>query len=492
MLSFVNSHILSPVVTTLLLLAGVYFTFRLRLSPARIFKALTSKSAAEGISPFRALTVALAGTLGVGNIVGVASAISLGGPGAVFWMWVSGCLVMALKYAEVALAVKYRRAEEGGAKAGGAAPAYYGGPFYYIRDGLGFSRLAKLYAAVLALDSFALGCVIQTKAAADGMAGAFSIPKLATGAAVGLLMLAVTLFGISGISEVTVRLIPFLTLGYAALSLCIILPYSVYLPEILAEIVSSAFLPETAPGAGIAGLLGIFNFAALRYGVARGIFSNEAGCGSSGIAHAAADTPSAAEQGAWGVFEVFADTIVLCGLTAFVILIAQRLFPGSAALYGGGMEAVTAAYGKSLYSVVEDFLGASPEFCDMAARLAVAFISSSVCMYALATVITWSHYGAEALRFLLGKHSGKLRAAYLCLSAAFCAAGSLATEGAAWDAADLALGLMIIINTVCVLKLRGEVPYLGGPEPLRLAKPERGGGQMPRKKSEKKGNAHAA
>ncbi len=468
MLSFVNSHILAPIVTTVLLLSGIYFTFKLRLSPVRIFRVLTIKSTATGISPFRALTVALAGTLGVGNIVGVASAISLGGPGAVFWMWVSALLVMALKYAEVALSVKYRRAEE---SAGGEdAPSYYGGPFYYIRDGLGYRRTAKLYAAVLAVDSFALGCVIQTKAAADGMAGAFDIPKLATGATIGILMLAVTVFGISGISEVTVRLIPFLTVGYAVLSLCIILPFAGMLPEVMADIVRSAFLPETAPGAGVAGLMGMFNFAALRFGVARGIFSNEAGCGSSGIAHAAADTRSPADQGAWGVFEVFADTIVLCGLTAFVLLIARRLFPGSSALLGGGMEAVSMAYGRGIYTVVESLLGASPEFCDAAARLAVSFIGSSICMYALATVICWSHYGAEALRFLVGKHSGGLRAAYLCCCAAFCAVGSIASEGVAWDAADAALAMMTVINTVCVLKLRDEVPTFREKAPLRLEK----------------------
>lgn len=477
MLSFVNSHILSPIVTSILLLSGIYFTFKLRLPPLRIIQTLTSKSAVTGISPFRALTVALAGTLGVGNIVGVASAISLGGPGAVFWMWVSAILVMALKYAEVSLAVKYRREEAGAASSDESEPpSYYGGAFYYIRDGLGYKRTAKLYAIVLAVDSFALGCVIQTKAAADGMAGAFGMPKLVTGLIIGALMLAVTLFGISGISEVTVRLIPFLTVGYALLSLFIIVPYLGILPEILSDIIYSAFIPEVAPGAGVAGLMGMFNFAALRFGVARGIFSNEAGCGSSGIAHAAADTRSPAEQGVWGVFEVFADTIVLCGLTAFVILIARRIYPSNTVLLGGGMDAVSAAYGGSIYRIVGDFLGASPEFCDAAARIAVSFIGSSICMYALATVICWSHYGAEALRFIVGRHSAGLRAAYLCCCAGFCVVGSIASESAAWDAADVALALMTIINTFCVLKLRNEVPTFREPKPVPIAKsaPQRG------------------
>jgi AGCS family alanine or glycine:cation symporter len=478
-ISYVNSNILSPIVTVLLLISGVYFTFRLRLSPGWVFQTLISGHAGSGISPFRALTVALAGTLGVGNIVGVASAISLGGPGAVFWMWVSAILVMALKYAEVSLAVKYRQTEKTKPQSKSAnnqhieaesEPSYYGGPFYYIRDGLGMASTAKLYAVVLALDSFALGCIIQTKSAADGMAGAFGMPNLATGAIIGALMLAVTLFGISGISEVTVRLIPFLTVGYTLLSLCIILPFTRMIPEIIGEIVHSAFTPAAIPGAGVAGITGVFNLAALRYGVARGIFSNEAGCGSSGIAHAAANTRSPADQGAWGVFEVFTDTIVLCGLTAFVMLIARRLSPNSTELLGGGMDAVSAAYGGGIYSAVLKVMGAAPEICAAAAKLAVAFIGSSICAYALATVISWSHYGAEALRFLTGKRSGGLRAAYLCCCAVFCAVGSVTSEGLAWEFADIAVAMMTMINTVCVLRLRREVPLMRESLVLRTAR----------------------
>lgn len=479
MINFVNSNILSPIVTALLLIAGVYFTFKLRLAPGRIFSTLISGRAGSGITPFRAVTVALAGTLGVGNIVGVASAISLGGAGAVFWMWVSGMLVMALKYAEVSLAVKYRQTEKNDSVNNGnkqikeqSEASYYGGPFYYMRDGLGMKRTAKLYAVVLAVDSFALGCIIQTKSAADGMSGAFGMPNLATGAIIGVLMLAVTLFGISGISEVTVRLIPFLTVGYTLLSLCIILPFTRMVPEILIEIVQSAFTPDAAPGAGVAGMTGIFNLAALRYGVARGIFSNEAGCGSSGIAHAAANTRSPAEQGAWGVFEVFADTIVLCGLTAFVILIARRLSPDSTVLLGGGMDAVSAAYGSGIYFAAQNALGAAPEICAAAAKLAVAFIGSSICAYALATVISWSHYGAEALRFLTGRRSGGLRAAYLCCCALFCAVGSVTSEGLAWDFTDMAVAMMTMINTVCVLRLRREVPSMREQMVIRTAKPK--------------------
>lgn len=476
LLQLVNTHILSPIVTLLLLTAGLYFTFRLKLTPVCIIRALGAKQPGSGISPFRAVTVALAGTLGVGNIVGVASAISLGGAGAVFWMWASALIVMALKYAEVALAVKYRRAETGASVTENAAPVYHGGPFYYIRDGLGMARTAKLYAAVLAFDSFALGCVIQTKAAADGMSGAFGLPNFVTGLVIGALMLAVTLFGIGGISEVTVRFIPFLTLGYMLLSLCVILPYADLIPQILCDIVKLAFMPATAPGAGVAGLTGVFNLAALRYGVARGIFSNEAGCGSSGIAHSSADARSPADQGAWGVFEVFADTIVLCGMTAFVILIARRLAPGSEVLLGGGMDAVSAAYGGGLYSALEKVLGASPAICAAAAKLAAAFIGSSVCAYALATVICWSHYGAEAVRFLTGKPSGKLRIVYLCCCGAFCAVGAVAPEGLAWDAADIAIALMTIINTVCVFRLRREVIGCGTPSVLRPRVPERRAG----------------
>ncbi len=472
MLSFVNSYIMSPAVTVILLIAGLYFTFRLRLSPVRILRALTAKRPGSGISPFRAVTVALAGTLGVGNIVGVASAISLGGPGAVFWMWVSAIVVMALKYAEVVLSVKYRRTDGADdnvkidsaagvnsrpAKADTETISYHGGPFYYIADGLGMKRTARIYAVVLALDSFALGCIIQTKAAADGMRGAFGLPNIATGIIIGVLMLAVTVFGIGGISEVTVRLIPFLTIGYTLLSLCIILPFAGYLPEIFAEIFRSAFSPATVPGAGVAALTGAFNLTALRFGVARGIFSNEAGCGSSGIAHAAADASSPADQGAWGVFEVFADTIILCGLTALVILIARRVAPEINSLSGGGMDVVSAAFGGGLYAAVGKALGAAPEICSAAARLAVSFIGSSVCAYALATVISWSHYGAEAMRFLTGRSAGWQRIVYLCCCAVFCAVGAVTPEGLAWDFADIAIALMTAINTICVIKLRREI-----------------------------------
>jgi Na+/alanine symporter len=474
----------------MLLIVGMYFTFKLKLTPGRIIRALGTRKPGSGISPFKAVTVALAGTLGVGNIVGVASAISLGGAGAVFWMWVSAFVVMSLKYAEVALAVKYRQTEGNGSKRAGrtsgkategttgktaaassrptSEAVYHGGAFYYIRDGLGMARTAKIYAAVLALDSFALGCVIQTKAAADGMALSFGMPNIATGMIIGVLMLAVTLFGIGGISEVTVRLIPFLTVGYMLLSLCVIIPYANLIPQIMGDIVKQAFIPAAAPGIGVAGLTGVFNLAALRYGVARGIFSNEAGCGSSGIAHSSADAISPADQGAWGVFEVFADTIVLCGMTAFVILIARKLAPGSETLAGGGMDAVSAAYGGGLYSVLENTFGAAPEICTAAAKLAAAFIGSSVCAYALATVICWSHYGAEAVRFLTGKPSGKLRIFYLCCCGVFCAVGAIAPEGMAWNAADIAIAMMTLINTTCVFRLRKEVVVCGVPGEHRM------------------------
>lgn len=397
----------------LLLGTGLLFSAKLKFfwltHPIRFLRTLKSGFAGGGQTPLRAMSIALAGTLGVGNIAGVATAITAGGAGAVFWMWISATLAMAVKYAETCLAVAHRRRGSGG---------WYGGAMYYIADTVS-PFLGGVFAVLCLANTVITGNVIQSNAAASVYSD--TVPPLAVGIVMCVLALAVTVGPVKRISDVTIRLIPFLSAVYVFLSLGIIFLNFGKLPSVFSEIFSSAF-DLRAVGGGIGGY-GISR--ALRFGVTRGILSNEAGCGTAPTAHASADTDSPHKQGAFGIFEVFVDTILVCTMTALVILLLPK--------FGGedGVRLSVLAY--------RTFAG----------EIAGHVISVSVILFAYATVVCQSYYGAVALGYFTKSPAAKK--VYLVVFAAACVIGSVIAPPVMWGIADLCVSLMTALNVGVLL-----------------------------------------
>ena len=386
---------------------------------------MTEKKAG-GTSPFRALTVALAGTLGVGNISGVAIALALGGAGAVFWMWVSAGCAMIVKYSEIVLAVYHRDERDG---------EVHGGAMYYIKYGLkkrGFaSFLAGAFASFCIFSSLSTGSVIQVNAVSEAFYGCFGIPHASVGILMALLC-ALALFSKRKdmISDITVKLVPLMSLLFILLSVLIIMTNVGMLPEILRSIIEDAFTPSSAIG-GVGGY--VFS-RGVRFGVTKGLFSNEAGCGTSTIAHAQANSSSPKSQGVWGIFEVFFDTVVLCTLTALVLLIC---YGNAVPDEGGGVMVALSAYGSAL--------GNGAKYA-----LAVAIF-----MFAYATLICWAYYGCECIRFLFKGQYAKYM--YLFVYIASVIYGSVAASSFLWEIADLSICVMMSVNTLCVCAMSDTV-----------------------------------
>lgn len=418
---------LSGTVVPLLLLAvGFYFSIRLGrwlfFSPRRVLSGMLAGGADGGTSPLKALAVSLAGTLGVGNIVGVASAIAAGGAGAVFWMWVAALLAMPIKYAEVLL--------------GGISRVYaadgrpHGGASYYIKEAIGGRCgrvLAALFAALCVLASLTLGTMLQTNAAAGALSGVFGVPAALVGGVMAALSLAVLARGAERVENACAALVPFVCVLFCVLSLAVLVREHSQIPRAFAAIFAGAFTPR----AGTGGVVGVLTSQAVRLGVTRGLVSNEAGCGTAPIAHAAANAKSPVQQGFWGVFEVFVDTVLLCTLTALVILVA-----GDGAKGDGVMLALT-AYGASLGS------------------LAPALLSAAIAFFAFATVLCWSHYGKESLSYLTG--SRRAGGALLAALTASSFLGAVITPDRAFSLVDLVLALMTLLNLTALLFSRQTV-----------------------------------
>jgi AGCS family alanine or glycine:cation symporter len=414
-ISFINKYIFGPVMPVLLFTAGIYMIFKFHgfifIHPARIISVYFRRnSSPDAISPFKAVSLALAGTLGVGNIIGVSSAIALGGPGSIFWMLISSLAAMVIKYAEIVLAMLFRKPD---------GIHFHGGAMYYIKN----KTAAAVFAVMLVFSPFPLGNLIQVKAAADAARYAFSVPPTVTGTVFAVFTLMVIAGGVRGISNITIKLIPFLSAMYIILSLYIILININELPSVIRLIIGDAFnIDSVAGGAG-----GFFITSAMRYGVSRGILSNEAGCGTAPTAHAEANTSNPAEQGCWGIFEVFVDTVMLCSLTAFVTLLSYDRLTDYA---GNGMIYAAKAF--------EYYLG----------KPAVYIIGGSICLFAYATVICWAHYGLEGLYYLSPKPI--YRRIYIAVYGAAAFIGAVASFGIVWEMADFAVGAMTILNTICV------------------------------------------
>ena len=397
-------------------------------------KALQKQDTGKGaVSPFKAMCTALAASIGTGNIAGVSGAIAIGGPGAVFWMWISALLGMCTKFAEVTLAIVYRKRNEKG--------DWVGGPMYYIRDGLGkkFGWLAILFTIFGGLASFGIGNLTQinTIAATVNTAIGGFVPlteqqQNVIAVIIGVLAAAITftvlIGGISRIADVCALLVPVMAVIYVAASLIVILVNITEIPAVFAAIFKGAFNPASVAG----GLAGVGIKTAITKGVGRGIFSNEAGLGSAPIAHAAADVDHPVKQGIFGVFEVFMDTIVVCTMTAMVVLL------------GVGVQNI--GYGSDIGAdlTIQGFTGV------FGSKLPGVIVAVCLTLFAFSTVLTWALYGTRCFEFLFGPKTVRIYQIIFCL---MLIPGAVAKMQVAWDIADTLNGLMALPNLVALLLL---------------------------------------
>ena len=411
------------------------FPYAIKTTIGRMFR---KKDASDGaMTPFQAVCTALAGTVGTGNIAGVAGAIAIGGPGAVFWMWCSAILGMCTKFSEVTLAVHFRERSSNG--------DLVGGPMYYIKNGLGkkWQWLAMLYSLFGVLTVFGTGNATQVNtitAAIDtplleyGIvgSGAVSMVNLAIGIVVAMLVAMVLLGGIKRIGSVSEKLVPFMALFYVILALGVVIINYRRVPQVFASIIGGAFDPMAFTG-GVVGSM----FMSLKKGVSRGIFSNEAGLGTGSIAHACADTRKPVKQGLFGIFEVFADTIVICTLTALVILCS-----GTPVSYGSAAGAELTISG----------------FTSTYGGWASIFTALALCCFAFSTIIGWGLYGSRCIEFLFS--TNKVVRPFLVVYSFVSILGATADLGLLWDIADTFNGLMAIPNLIALLLLSGTVVKL--------------------------------
>lgn len=399
-----------------------FFQFRhiglwLKVTLGSIFK--KRKDTADGaISQTQALSAALAACMGTGNIVGVAAAIAAGGPGAVFWMVLSASVGMMSACCENILGIKYRRRDKNG--------EWMGGAFMYIEQGLGMKHMAKLFCVLLVVASFGIGNMTQANAAALSLESTFGLSPVLTGAVLAVGVFAVTVGGIKRIASAAEKIIPPMTAVFILASLAVIIKNYRAVPSALGSIFNGAFSLRAVAG-GAAGY-GIKK--AVRYGVARGVFSNEAGLGSNAIIHAAADTDSPAEQGCWGILEVFLDTVLMCTLTAVTLLVSGVDIKG-----GDGASMCAEA------------------FSTVFGRMGEAFVSVSILIFAFATLIGWSYYGRRGLEYLVGEKSRK---AYNAVYAAAVFLGCISELELVWELSDLANALMAVPNLVSLCMLSDE------------------------------------
>ena len=428
-----------PWVPLLLLAAGLFFTFRSKFIQIRLlgesFRVVSEKPKTKGsISSFGALMISTASRVGTGNIAGVAGAIAIGGPGAVFWMWCSALLGMCTKFAEVTLAVHFRERSETG--------EWVGGPMYYIKNGLGkrWQFLAFLYSLFGVLTVFGTGNATQVNtivAAVDtalleyGVVGSgfLSTLNLIAGIIVAMLVAMVLLGGIKRIGSVTEKLVPFMALFYVVLALGVVVINYRRFPAVLASIVGGAFDPQAFTGGAIGSI-----FLSMQKGVSRGIFSNEAGLGTGSIAHACADTRKPVKQGMFGIFEVFADTIVICTLTALVILCS-----GTTVTYGQAAGAELTISGFT--SVYGSWIS--------------VFTAVAMCCFAFSTIIGWGLYGARCIEFLFS--SEKVVKPFMVVYSLVAILGATVELGLLWSIAETFNGLMAIPNLIAVFLLSGTV-----------------------------------
>lgn len=375
-----------------------------------------------GLSSLQALATALASTMGTGSIAGVAAALTLGGPGAVFWMWVSAFLGMMTSFGEKLLSVRYQRR--------GADGSLRGGPMYYLRDGAKLPWAAALFALAGLPATLAGGNLVQSSSIALSLEAAFGLPRLPVGLCTALATGLVMVGGVGRIARVSTALVPAMALLYIAGALAVILPHAAALPGTLQMIFSCALSPSAALG----GACGWTVAQAMRYGVARGVFTNEAGLGTSAMAHGSARVDHPARQGMWGIFEVFLSTLVVCTLTALAVLVSGVFDPQNpAGLTGAPLTAAA--------------------FSSVLGRLGAGIVALSLLLFAFSSILGWSYYGQQCLSYLTGGRGGGLYRAVFLLCVVL---GAVWEPGAVWQLVDLCSALMALPNLAALLLLAPE------------------------------------
>lgn len=441
--SVVNNFIWGVPAMICIIGVGLYLSIRTRFLQIRKFpysmkvtlgRMMKKKEASDGaLTPFQAVCTALAATVGTGNVAGVAGAIAIGGPGAVFWMWISALLGMCTKFAEVTLAVHFRETNAQG--------DLVGGPMYYIKNGLDkkWHFLAYFFAAFGVLAVFGTGNATQVNTITTAIDSALSsfnalpadavkLVNLIIGVTLAIIIALILIGGIKRIGNVTSKLVPFMAIMYIVLALGVIFFHIKSVPAVFASIIEGAFNPASVTG----GVVGSF-FMSMKKGVSRGIFSNEAGLGTGSIAHACADTKKPVKQGFFGIFEVFVDTIIICTMTALVILCSGvPVNYGEAAGAELTISGFTAVYGNwvSIFTAV------------------------AMCCFAFSTIIGWGLYGTRCIEFLFGSRSNK---PFMVLYSLTAIVGATMNLGLMWSIAETFNGLMVIPNLIAVFLLSGVV-----------------------------------
>ncbi len=433
----VNNFVWGPPMLTLLLGTGLFLMVKTRFFAIiklgfvlknTLFKIFEKKERGEGqITSFQAVSTALAATVGTGNIAGVATAIALGGPGAVFWMWIAAIVGMTTKYAEVVLAIEYREETAKG--------RFLGGPMYYIRNGLGNSKSAVILGGAFAffgsVAAFGTGALVQSNAISASLETSFGFTPWVVGVIVAVFVGLVVLGGIQRISTVATYMVPLMSLFYIIAALIILIINRSAVPHAFNLIITEAFTGTAAVG-GFAGA-GIAQ--ALRFGVARGVFTNEAGLGSAPIAHAAATTDHPVRQGLWGIFEVFVDTLIVCTMTALVIVSSGLWTEGAS-----GSSLTIMSFSKSLPG-----------------NWGGLIVSIGGTLFAFSTILGWEYYGERCAEFLFGK---KIIIPYRIIFIPLVILGAVGGLNSVWTIADTFNGLMAIPNLIALLLLRKTVVRL--------------------------------
>ena len=437
-----NSFAWGPIMLLLLVGSGVYLSIRtgfiqvgkfgyiMKNTVGSLFRKGGKKDHGKNLSPFQAVTTALAGTVGTGNIAGVTGAIFVGGPGAVFWMWVSAFFGMCTKYAEIALAMKYREKDANG--------VYHGGPMYYITNGLGknFKWLAVIFAILGGLASFGIGNIAQSSEIAGAMSGLFNLKPIITGIILAIVVAIVVLGGVKRIGQVTSYIVPFMAIFYILCGIIVIAMRITSIPAAFVEIFKGAFSFEAVGG----GIFGYVIMQAMRQGFARGVFSNEAGLGSAPIAHAASSTEEPVEQAMWGVFEVFIDTIIICTITALTVILSGVL----------GAEGGLSAFSSKGAAAVAAFNSILP------GTIGGIIIQISLIFFALSTILSWSYYGETCWAYI-SKNNKAVDYIYKIIFILVCIVGATGSGTLMWDISDTLNGLMALPNLIALIPLAGVV-----------------------------------
>jgi len=429
-----NGYVWGPPMIILLMGTGVLLTIltgfiqfrRLPFALREVLGKVFSHGQGSGsVTPFQAVATALASTVGVGNIAGVATAIFIGGPGALFWLWVSGLLGMCTKYVEIVIAMHYREPDAAGTMRGGA--------MYTLKKGLGLPWLGAIFALLTALAAFGIGNMVQANSVAESLNASFGISHALTGIVLVVVTAIVILGGIHRIGEVTSILVPFMAALYLGGGFVVLVTHAGHIPQALQLVLDGAFTGTAATG----GFAGSTIMMALRFGIARGLFSNEAGLGSAPMVHAAAQTDHPVRQGLYGIFEVFVDTVLICTMTGLVILVTDTWTSG----------ATGAALSAKAFEV------------GLPGTWGHIVVTGGILLFAFSTLIGWSYYGETGIVYLLGARAA---VPYRMLWLVFVYLGATGSLHTVWNVADTLNGLMAIPNIISVL---ASIPLL-----LRLQK----------------------